>query len=87
MTGKEGKVFEPSHEVGQAYCQVYDPYQAFLNKRPRVQPVRGKAFYARLVAITPTEFVFEGDFGMLSVYAKGQIRCMILDEDTRGRAR
>jgi hypothetical protein len=82
MIESDSKAFKPSDEVD----RVHDPYELFLNKRPKVQPVKGRAFYARLIAITATEFVFEGDRGMQSIYSRGQIRSMVLDEnDNRGR--
>lgn len=81
MNNGDAKRFKASDDVD----RVNDPFVAFLNKKPRVQPVRGKAFYARLIAITPNEFVFEGDYGMRSIYSRGQIRSMILDEDNGKR--
>ena len=77
---RDGKTYKSSD-----VDRVHDPYESFLNKRPKVQPVKGRAFYARLIKITATEFVFEGDHGMRSIYNRGQIRSMILDEDDNGR--
>lgn len=58
-----------------------DPYIQFLNRLLKVRPISGKAFYATLVEITPTECVFEGKHGMRSIYLRSQIRSMILDDD------
>jgi hypothetical protein len=81
MKDRDEKAFKPSDKD-----RVSDPFDEFLNKRPKVQPVKGRAFYAWLVEITPTEFVFEGERGMRSIYSRGQIRSMVLDEnDNRGR--
>jgi hypothetical protein len=39
--------------------------------------MKGRVFDARLVALTPDAFVFEGNNGQRSIYARVNVRSMI----------
>ena len=58
--------------------RVNDPYVKFSNKKTLVTPFKGTRFLAKLIDVTPTEFVFEGEARTISIYQRHAIKSMIL---------
>jgi hypothetical protein len=70
MTSSSGK--DKNFSNGAIY-----PYESFLGHIVVVRPMKGRVFDARLVALTPDAFVFEGNNGQRSIYARLNVRSMI----------